>query len=96
MKIYNSQAVVNRSNIKRNSSNPNFKSISPTILKKVQASTTSNPVSKDIFIKLAGLTGLASLVAWVKSLSKEDNTEALNKLDVIDSKWTQQGTELQQ
>ena len=93
MKIYSQQTAVNNYNLTKNGTNTSFKAISPTALKQIQA-VTNNKASKDIFIKLASLTGLTGIVAWVKSLTNEKQTENLEKLDIIDTNWSQKGDEI--
>ncbi len=92
MKIYTQQSITTNFGLKNNLQNPNFKAVSPVVLKRVQTAANNN-ASKDAFVKLASVIGLTALVAWVKSLSKTD-AEAIKKLDIIDSNWTQKGNEL--
>ena len=93
MKIYNIQSDLKNSSLKNTGVKPNFKAVSPTVMKRVQTAA-NNPASKDVFVKLAGLTGLTALVTWVKSLSNAEKTDAISKLDIIDSNWSQKSSEL--
>ena len=71
---------------------PNFKALGSTsgVQNKI-AEAVKTPQSKQLFIKLAGITGLTSILAWAKSLSSsEDKTEVETQLDVIDNYWINQ------
>ena len=92
MKIFNSPSIVNKPNYHK----VNFKSapIAPVIQTQVQ-NVVANNATRGLFAKLAGIAGLTSIIAWVKTLSSEKfSQENLNKLDIIDTKWTSKANEL--
>ena len=93
MKLYNQQVIGFTTVEKLNSNKTSFRAISSPVLKQVK-NTTTTPAAKDAFVKLASVMGLTALIAWVKSLSKNENEAVVNKLDIIDSNWTQKGNEL--
>lgn len=71
---------------------PNFKALGSTIgVQNKIAEVVKTPQSKQLFIKLAGIAGLTSILAWAKSLSSsEDKTKIETQLDVIDKLWINQ------
>ena len=74
----------------------NFKSapIAPVLQSQVQ-NVVANNATRGLFAKLAGIAGLTSIIAWVKALSGEKSSqENLNKLDIIDTNWTNKANEL--
>lgn len=94
MKIFNQQTNLKNSyeahyNFKKLS----FKAIPHTTIK--QAKNLANtPSSKEILIKLAGLVGLSSLIAWVSSLTSDCNYTDMEKLNIINDDWTKKGEDL--
>lgn len=91
MKIYNIQT--NKTlNYQQKTSFKGAK-ISPVALKKLEQ-VKNNPKTNDIFIKLASVLGLTAILGWVKSLTEKNNNEELNKLDIIDTAWTNKNNSL--
>lgn len=95
MKIFNQPVVIQKKDNKvLNSKTPSFKAIQPAVMKQAKNVATSQ-VSKEMLVKLAGLVGLSSLVAWVNSLKDDKNQdEVLNKLNILDSDWSHKGQEM--
>ena len=84
MKIFNQPIVIQKKDNKvLNSKTPSFKAIQPAVMKQAKNVATSQ-ASKEMLVKLAGLVGLSSLVAWVNSLKDDKNQEeVLNKLKEV-------------
>ena len=79
MKIYNLPvAKTDNVKLKSNSNNPRFKSLSPIAQKQLKTAISSN-TSKELFVKLAGIAGLAGLVTWVKTLTNSSNVGVSDK-----------------
>lgn len=94
MKIYNLPvAKTDNVKLKSNSNNPSFKSLSPVAQKQLKTAISSN-TSKELFVKLAGIAGLAGLVAWVKTLTNSSNVGVSDKLNKLDFNWSQKGNGL--
>ena len=92
MKIFNSPSIVNKPNYHK----VNFKSapITPALQSQVQ-NVVANNATRGLFAKLAGIAGLTSIIAWAQALSGEKSSqENLNKLDIIDTNWTNKANEL--
>ena len=94
MKIYNLPvAKTDNVKLKSNSNNPSFKSLSPIAQKQLKTAISSN-TSKELFVKLAGIAGLAGLVTWVKTLTNSSNVGVSDKLNKLDFNWSQKGNGL--
>ena len=95
MKIFNQPVVIQKKDNKvLNSKTPSFKAIQPVVIKQAK-NVATNQASKEMLVKLAGLVGLSSLVAWVNSLKDDKNQEeVLNKLNILDSDWSSRGQEM--
>ena len=94
MQIFNQTTINNNSIVlKKTKKQTSFKAISPQVIKQVK-NISSNPANKDLVLKLAGLVGLSSIIAWVKSFKADSQEDLLHKLDVVDTNWTQKGNDI--
>lgn len=73
-----------------NQQKPSFKAIPNRILVKEAKATLSNPKSKEIFTKLAGIAGLSGIISYIASFIEKNSTsenEELEKLlNTVDKK----------
>ena len=70
----------------------NFKQISPQIKKQVIA-TANNPTTRDMFIKMAGVLGLTSIISWVNTLKNNKDANVIENLNNINNYWIEQENE---
>ena len=93
MKISNQRISNNSISLRNNKNNTNFKAIAPDVIKQIK-NISSSSGNKEIVLKLASLAGLTSIIAWVKAFKGEPQADVMNKLDIIDTNWSQKGNEL--
>ena len=86
MKIYNQPQIKTQSINKK----PNFKAISPYLKKQAEVAL-SKPDTRTLFAKLVGITGLASVLAWTKTLNNKEDSQSLER---INDSWLQCRTEM--
>ncbi len=87
--------VQNYPKIPNDNTSPNFRSakIQSFLQKEFTTISSNNSSTKDIFVKLAAISGLASIIAWVNALKTNEDGETLTKLGTIEENWENKANE---